>query len=179
MKKAAIFGLIFLSGLALLSAPVALAGANCARKNPAACASSSANPCPMHKIGGTKAETASQCGDYKGKCEDLTLTIAGMTDAEAEKAVRKALEGKDGVIKVCSVDHVSGIATICFDPEKTESNQLASFVTDAGYEAEVKSSVACRAGEHKGHSCLSAAKCVAAGKTCGIKWPEGDQKDAK
>lgn len=81
-----------------------------------------------------KGEAHADC-DHKGKCETISLDITGMTCGGCESSVTAGLMKQEGVFKVVSIDHKSGVAVICFDPTKTKSADLADAVTKLGYKA--------------------------------------------
>jgi len=101
------------------------------------------------------ADAKADC-DYKGKCESTSLKITGMTCGGCESSITTALMEQEGVIKVVSIDHKTGLATICFDPTKVESDKLAHLVTKKGYQAEVMASVDGAEVHHK--ACVGSAK---------------------
>ena len=127
-----------------------MAGPGCggtkAKTSTVGCAKTCAVPC------GTKADVKAKTDgkligakadcDYKGKCETASLNITGMTCGGCESSITTALMNQDGVIKVVSIDHKTGLATVCFDPTKVESDNLAKLVTKKGYKAEITSAVA-------------------------------------
>ncbi|MCP4704705.1 MAG: heavy-metal-associated domain-containing protein [candidate division Zixibacteria bacterium] len=78
------------------------------------------------------------------------MNIKGMTCGGCESSVSKALMEQDGVFKVVSIDHKSGMATVCFDPTKVESDKLIKLVTKKGFKAEVVAAVADGEAAHKG-----------------------------
>ncbi|HLV25008.1 MAG TPA: cation transporter [Gemmatimonadales bacterium] len=62
------------------------------------------------------------------------LKIEGMSCGHCVSAVRKALEGLDGV----TVENVAvGSATVSFDPAVASEEQIAGAVSEAGYAATV------------------------------------------
>ena len=89
----------------------------------------------------TKEECAKLCADGS-KCEVVTMSVKGMTCGGCEQSITTALEKVDGVKKVISVSHADGTAIVCIDPAKTKSADLATVVTDKGYEAHVTNAVA-------------------------------------
>jgi len=145
MHKHSLFTMSLVMACLILATSSVLAGSNCAKKTSTSCAATCATPCPISKAAPAKAETPANpaCADYKGTCEHLTLTVTGMTDANNEAEVKKALEGQDGVISVTAVDHKTGTATVCFDPNKAKSEHLAKLVARAGFKADVVSSQVC------------------------------------
>jgi len=80
--------------------------------------------------------------DYTGKCETIYMNISGMTCTGCETSITEALLKQEGVIKVVSIDHQSGKATVCFDPTKVESTNLTKLVSNKGYKAEIIPAVA-------------------------------------
>lgn len=63
--------------------------------------------------------------------ERTTMRIDGMSCGHCVKAVREALAEVPGV----EVEQVEiGVATVAYDPARTERSQLADAVRDAGYE---------------------------------------------
>ncbi len=128
----------------------ALAGPTCggdkAKTSTVGCAKTCAVPCgtkadAKDKTDGSLINATADC-DYKGKCETTSLNISGMTCGGCESSITTALMKQEGVIKVVSIDHKSGLATVCFDPTKVESANLAKLVTSKGYKAEVIAAVA-------------------------------------
>ena len=62
--------------------------------------------------------------------ERLNMNIEGMTCGHCVIAVRKALEGLDGV----QVERVAvGGATVAFDPTHTSNDAIAQAIEDEGY----------------------------------------------
>ena len=76
------------------------------------------------------------------KCEDINLSIKGMTCTGCEGLITKAIMGLDGVYKVAAIDHKTGTAKVCIDPSKVEGTKLAQVVTGTGYEAAIVKAVA-------------------------------------
>ena len=158
MKKRWIFGLTAIFTIALMANPV-FAGPGCdaAKKDPTACA----KICGIKtadKTDGKLIDAKADC-DYKGKCETIGLVITGMKDTDSETSICKALAEQSGVIKVLSIDHTSGHAVVCFDPDKVESANLAKLVTDKGYKASVMTAAAfSETSEAKNIHCKMSAK---------------------
>jgi copper chaperone len=122
-----------------------MAGSGCgvskAKTSAVGCAKTCAVPCGTKvddkaKTDGKLIGAKVDC-DYKGKCEAISLNITGMTCDGCESSITTALMNQDGVIKVVSIDHKTGLATVCFDPTKVESDNLAKLVTKKGYKAEI------------------------------------------
>ena len=62
--------------------------------------------------------------------ERLNMNIQGMTCGHCVMAVRKALEGLDGV----QVERVAiGGATVVIDPSRTSNDAIADAIEDEGY----------------------------------------------
>lgn len=80
------------------------------------------------------AESAVQ---MQNNSQSVTLDIQNMTCAMCPITIRKALQGVDGVKKV-NVDFASKMATVTFDPQKTNSEALINTTTNAGYPATVR-----------------------------------------
>ena len=148
MKKKLIIGFVVVFAL-MAMANFAMAGPGCggdkAKASKAGCSKSCAATCGVKadKTGtdGKLINAKADC-DYKGKCETTSLSIAGMTCGGCESSITTALMKQEGVIKVVSIDHKAGQATVCFDPTKTESASLAKLVTKKGYKAEVMAALA-------------------------------------
>ncbi len=128
----------------------ALAGPSCggdkAKTSSVGCAKTCAVPCgtkadAKDKTDGSLIKATADC-DYKGKCETASLNISSMTCGGCESSITTALMKQEGVIKVVSIDHKSGQATVCFDSTKVESANLAKLVTSKGYKAEVMAALA-------------------------------------
>lgn len=111
------------------------------------------------KICGIKVDDKAEAdSDYKGKCEVVSMNISGMTCGGCESSITTALMKQEGVFKVVSIDHKSGLATICFDPTKVESDKLAKLVTKKGYKTEIMAAVATDELEAHYKTCAGAAK---------------------
>ena len=128
----------------------ALAGPGCGgdktKASTTGCAKTCAVPCGTKvddkaNTDGSLINATANC-DYKGKCETASFNISGMTCGGCESSITTALMKQEGVIKVVSIDHKSGQATVCFDPTKVESANLAKLVTQKGYKAEVMAALA-------------------------------------
>jgi copper chaperone CopZ len=66
--------------------------------------------------------------------QKLTVAIEGMSCAHCVGAVRRALEGVDGV----TVERVAlGSATVDYDPTRASAEAIAVAIEDAGYQATV------------------------------------------
>ena len=72
-----------------------------------------------------------------GEFRTATLEISGMTCASCPLTVKQVLKKQPGVSEA-SVDYKSKIASVKFDPEKTQPEQLAKAVTDIGFPTTVK-----------------------------------------
>lgn len=163
MRKIATLGLTAVFAVAILANPL-LAGPGCTagKKDPASCA----KICTTKGL--DKSEGASTDGkligaahdcDYKGKCETISMNITGMTCTGCESSITTALMKQEGVIEVLSIDHKTGQAMVCFDPEKVESAKLASVVANKGYKASViPATVTSESGEVKAKACGVSAK---------------------
>lgn len=121
-------------------------GGSKAKTSAVGCAKTCAVPCGVKTDDNSKTDgkligATADC-DYKGKCETASLNISGMTCGGCESSITTALMKQEGVIKVVSIDHKSGLATVCFDPTKVESANLAKLVTSKGYKAEIIAAVA-------------------------------------
>jgi mercuric ion binding protein len=79
------------------------------------------------------AESAVQ---VKNSSQSVTLDMQNMTCAMCKFTIKKALQGVEGVQKV-DVDFDSKMATVTFDPQKTNSEALIKATTYAGYPATV------------------------------------------
>lgn len=64
--------------------------------------------------------------------ERLALRIAGMTNADAVRAVTDALEGIDGVVEVESVRR--GAAVVWYDATRTDLDEIAAAIGDEGFD---------------------------------------------
>jgi copper chaperone CopZ len=144
VKKTAVFLMTLFLGL-MLSYSVVEAGPGCglSKKSSAACSKSCAKVCSVHITNkGEEAKTESgmicdkKC-DYAGKCMTLHMNVEGMVCGGCESTITKALTDIKGVVKVHSVDHETGLAVVCFDPDKVESTRLTKVVTNTGYKAKV------------------------------------------
>ena len=69
--------------------------------------------------------------------QTVTLAIQNMTCPLCPFTVRKALEGVPGVAKV-SVDFDAKIATVTFDPSKTNAQALTQATGNAGFPSTIK-----------------------------------------
>lgn len=65
------------------------------------------------------------------------FTIEKMTCKMCPITVRKAMEKVDGVVKA-TVDYDQKIATVIFDPKKTNTDAIALASTNIGYPATLK-----------------------------------------
>ena len=161
VKKVPILSLTLLLGLMFVAAPMVEAGSKCTRGKTTACTG--------HGSADGKA-TDDVCANYEGKCEDITLAIKGMTCPGCESSLKKALEAEEGVIKICSIDHKSGQAVVCFDPDKIKAEKLAETVTKSGYKAEIAQVADTKAATVKSAKSGCSPKCLLSGKGCsGIK----------
>lgn len=141
MKKAVIIilGLVFLGFISFsLTAAQSQGEKGCAKTCPV-------KTCPMQQKAAEEAakvqgnpEGAEHNCDYKGKCEHLTLRLKGVADKDAEVKITKALMDKKGVVKIHTVSSESGTAVFCYDPEIVKAEDLAKFMTEAGFEATVE-----------------------------------------
>ena len=139
MKKTTLLGLTLIIGAIFISAPV-FAGPGCglSKKDASACAktcgikTAQTAEAKAEKTDGKLIGSDTKC-DYTGKCEHLSLNISGMTCTGCENTITTALSGEKGVIRIVSVDHKSGQAMVCFDPDKVKSANLAAVVTKTGY----------------------------------------------
>ena len=124
-----------------------LAGPGCGSKSKTASAGCSKT---CAEICGIKVDdkVTADC-DYKGKCEVVSLNITGMTCDGCESSITTALMEQKGVFKVVSIDHKTRLATVCFDPIKTDSDKLAKLVTKKGYKSEILAAVADKEALHK------------------------------
>ncbi|MDD5410371.1 MAG: cation transporter [Methylobacter sp.] len=75
----------------------------------------------------------------KNSSQSITLDMQNMTCAMCKFTIKKALQGVEGVQKA-DVDFDSKMATVTFDPQKTNSEALINATTRAGYPATVHSS---------------------------------------
>lgn len=107
-------------------------------------------------INATMANATGAC-PTTGKCQEVTLAIKGMTCSGCEAMITKALMETDGVYKVASIDHKTGTAQICFNPEKMEGAKIASVVTAVGYESAVSQTAAVHEAGSEAGSCHSKA----------------------
>ncbi|MFH1372829.1 MAG: heavy-metal-associated domain-containing protein [bacterium] len=89
----------------------------------------------------TPEECAKLCGK-DSKCEFTTFSVNGMTCGGCENTIKAALTEVDGVYKVIDVNHMAGVAEVCYDAAKTSSSALAAVITNKGYQAEVSPAVA-------------------------------------
>jgi copper chaperone len=64
-----------------------------------------------------------------------TLKVSGMTCQHCVRAVREALEGRDGV-RSAEVDLQAGRAVVEYDEGQVSVRELAGVVVEEGYEAE-------------------------------------------
>ena len=173
VKKVLFFSLTLLLGLMFVAAPMAKAGSKCNSMKLTACSG--------QKSPDSKNLTGDLCKDYEGKCEDITLAIKGMTCPGCESSLKKALEAEEGVIKICSIDHKSGQAVVCFDPDKIKAEKLAETVTKSGYKAEIAQVADTKAATVKSAKSGCSPKCLLSGKGCsGIKTAKAtDTKSGK
>jgi len=120
--------ILALFAMAVLAMP-AFAGAGCSKTCAKTCGVKATMCIPDKTDGKAKLIDAA-------KCTDVVLAVDGMTCIGCEGKVVQALEATDGVIRVISVDHKSGKAFVCFDPEKTEAAKLAGIIKkEVGYKA--------------------------------------------
>lgn len=117
-----------------------MAGPGCSAKDKAGCTKT----CDIKgdKADGELINAKADCDYTAGKCETISMNIAGMHCGGCESSISAALMKQDGVIKVVSIDYKSGTATVCFDPAKVKSDKLATLVTQKGYKAEIIPAVA-------------------------------------
>lgn len=140
MKKTLLIGSLFLAVATLVISPGAAFGGeekSCAKK-------CQVTTCPFNQKADTtakaqvdKAPAGHDC-DYTGKCEFLALNVAGLKDADGETEITRILADEKGVVKVCSVDAKSGLASLCYNPDLINAEALADMVIKAGYKAKIE-----------------------------------------
>lgn len=69
--------------------------------------------------------------------QSVTLDMQNMTCAMCKFTIKKAIKGVDGVQEV-NVNSDTKIATVTFDPQKTNAEALIKATTHAGYPATVR-----------------------------------------
>jgi mercuric ion binding protein len=72
-----------------------------------------------------------------GTLQTVTLDVQNMTCAICPITVKKALERAPGVT-VAKVDFDKKIATVSFDPDKTNAAALTKMTADAGYPSSIR-----------------------------------------
>lgn len=95
--------------------------------------------CPSQKTvdkGTAGGEHGKACPE-SGACEFATLAVEGMTCGNCEQSVTEALSGVDGVVKVLRVSYNEGIAEVCYNSKKTDSQALVTAIENKGYPAKV------------------------------------------
>lgn len=157
MKKTASFGMALLICAAIMSMPISTAFA-CGKAgcDPATCTKaktctiSKPKACAGHGSKLTKADKDNTDGklvDSKGvsctrtNCQDIILSISGMTCTGCEGIITKALAANENVFKVESIDYKTGLATICCSKDKISGSDLIDMVVSAGYKAVISTAV--------------------------------------
>lgn len=72
-----------------------------------------------------------------GSTETATLAVENMTCVTCPIAVRKALEGVDGVVEA-KVDFDTKTAVVTYDPARADAAALTRATADAGYPSQVE-----------------------------------------
>ncbi len=150
MKAILILGLTLLFALAVTFAP-AVAGSDakmdCAKK----CQVTS---CPMQQKANAEQAKAEEkkagheC-NYEGKCELVVIKVEDLSDGDVETKLTKTLTDTEGVVKVCAVDAKAGTASLCYDPDIVQKDDLMKTVTKAGFKASVETGSAQCCPQHK------------------------------
>ncbi|MEX2569518.1 MAG: heavy-metal-associated domain-containing protein [Cyclobacteriaceae bacterium] len=71
------------------------------------------------------------------KTETVKLKITGMTCAGCSNHISSALKAVDGVIEH-SVEYPGDLATITYDPAKTNAEAIIKVIEKTGYKAEIR-----------------------------------------
>jgi len=79
-------------------------------------------------------------GDDAKASAEATFDVAGMDCASCVSHVEKAIQ-KVGGVQACQVNLARGRAVVRFNPETTDSTEIAGAITDAGYPAEPESAL--------------------------------------
>ena len=101
--------------------------------------------------------------DNVNACETLKLGVTGMTCAACSAAVERALKRKEGV-KSASVNLITGLADVAYDPTRVQPEELAAAVKKAGYEPSLPEKSA--GGEKTGEGGVKTLKFGVNGMTC-------------
>ncbi len=80
------------------------------------------NPSPEAQSAKTDAKTA-----------QVEISIAGMTCTGCENTINASLKSVEGVSSVES-SHTKGLASVVFEPEKTDTAAFRHLITEAGYD---------------------------------------------